>query len=361
LDYFNPFIRWSVFFTIVLLLIILDLRVLNKNDHVISLRESIWSSVFYVSMGLGFSGWVYYSMGSTAALEYVTGFTIEKMLSFDNLFVISTIFSALSIPPQYQRRVLFWGILGVIILRALMIGLGAIVVSRWNWVLYIFSLFLVFTGYKLLTSVIKKRFLQMSIQIFLGLSIFGSLLLISHQHSLGVNSLLFFCFLITMLGILFLSTKEELVQSESVIHFLSRYIPMTKELHENHFFVTQNKQKIATPLFIALLTIEIIDLFFAADSIPAIFSVTKDPYIVYSSNIFAILGLRSLYFVLSALLSRFIFLQHALSFILLFIGMKLFLLPYLGLQHFPAALSMTIVITSIGIGIVASLIKTKKT
>jgi tellurite resistance protein TerC len=303
---------WLTFILLVLVLIVLDLGVFNKKDHEIEVRESVLLSTFYISIGLLFGGWVWYSLGDQKAIEYMTGFVVEKTLAMDNIFVIAMIFSYFSIPRMYQHRVLFWGILGVIILRGIMIGFGAAIVHEFEWVLYIFAAFLVFTGIKMLVSSDK-------------------------EHDIGNNF---------------------------VLKFMKKHYRITDQIHGHKFFVKQTDTKsgklktFMTPLFVALVMIEIADVIFAVDSIPAIFAITTDPYIVYTSNIFAILGLRALYFMLAAMITRFAYLKYALSIVLIFIGSKIFLTDMLGLTKFPPMLSLTITIGIIASGIIFSLWKT---
>ena len=306
---------WAIFLGICAFLLILDLGVLNKKDHEIGVKESLLLSFFYIAIALLFSVLVWYKLGVQAVEEYLTGYLIEKSLSLDNIFVISMIFNSLAIPRLYQHRVLFWGILGVIFLRGIMILVGAKLVAEFSWVLYIFSLFLIFTG-------IKMLFVK------------------SHEGDITENKFLL---------------------------FIQSHLRVTKELHGNHFFVklldekTKRKLLWCTPLFVALLMVECIDALFAIDSVPAIFAITTDTYIIYTSNIFAILGLRALYFALAAVLPRFFYLKYALSIIVIFIGSKLFITDIFGWYKFPSSLSLSITIGLLATGIIFSLYKTRKT
>lgn len=308
----TPLWMWMTFIGLVFILLILDLGVFHKKDHEIDVKESLYLSGFYIIIALMFSVWVWYQSGTQSAEEYLTGYLIEKSLSLDNIFVISLVFEYLRIPRLYQHRVLFWGILGVIVLRGLMIGLGAKLVSEFSWVLYIFAIFLIFTG-------IKMLFVK------------------DHKNDMSENKLLTF------------------IQSN---------LRVTKELHGNHFFVRLidpiSKKPLlwCTPLFVALLMIEMVDAVFAVDSVPAIFAITTDTYIIYTSNIFAILGLRALYFALAAVLPRFIYLKYALSLILIFIGSKIFVADFFGWSKFPASLSLVITVTLLAAGMIFSLYKT---
>jgi tellurite resistance protein TerC len=309
----KPIWMWLLFIAIVLTLLILDLGVFNKKDHEIEVKESMLMSAFYIGVGLLFGGWIWWSLGDTKGVEYLTGFVVEKTLAMDNIFVIAMIFAYFKIPRLYQHRVLFWGILGVIVLRGIMIGFGAALVHNFEWVLYIFAAFLVFTGVKML---------------FAG----------DHEKDMGENA---------------------------VLKFIQKHFRLTKELHGNNFFVRQTDEKTnktvtyLTPLFVALVMIEIADVIFAVDSIPAIFAITTDPYIVYTSNIFAILGLRALYFTLAAMITRFVYLKYALSVVLIFIGSKIFLTDMLGLTKFPPLLSLSVTVGILVSGIILSLWKTR--
>ncbi|MEO8384263.1 MAG: TerC family protein [Betaproteobacteria bacterium] len=302
---------WLVFAAIVVTLLALDLGVLHRDDREIGVRESLLLSSGYISIALLFGGWVWWYLGAQSGTEYFTGFLIEKSLSMDNVFVIALIFSYLAIPRQYQHRVLFWGILGVIVLRALMIGLGAALVSQFSWVLYLFGLFLVVTGIKMW-------------------------LVADHMPDIANNPLL---------------------------KFLRGRLRVTREVEGNAFFVSRPDSQSGkpvqwvTPLFLALCMVEFIDLVFAVDSVPAIFAITSDPFIVYTSNIFAILGLRALYFALAAMIHRFKYLKYALALVLVFIGTKIFLVGIIG--KIPAVFSLTVTFSLIAGGVLVSLWKTR--
>ncbi|MGB4056538.1 MAG: TerC family protein [Alphaproteobacteria bacterium] len=307
---------WLVFFAIVLLLLAIDLGVLHRDQHEIGVKESLLLSGGYITVSLLFGLWVWHEMGQESALEYYTGYVIEKSLSIDNIFVMAIIFSAMYIPRAYQHRVLFWGILGVIVMRGLMIGLGAALVHRFEWVLYIFAAFLMFTGVKLL--------------------------FMKDEGDHGKS-----------------------VENNPIIVFLRRNFRIANELHGQRFFIRQPDPKTGkialfmTPLFLALVTIEFADLIFAVDSVPAIFAITTDTYIVYTSNVFAILGLRSLYFALSAMIERFAYLKYALALILIFIGSKVFVIDLFNMEKFPASVSLGVTIGLLAAGIFYSLYKTR--
>ena len=304
---------WLVFVGVVVTLLVLDLGVLHKHDREIGVRESLLLSAGYISIAVLFGIWVWWFMGAQSGTEYFTGFLIEKSLSMDNVFVIALIFGYFAIPRQYQHRVLFWGILGVIVLRALMIGLGAALIANFSWVLYLFGAFLVFTGIKMWAVA---------------------------DHMPDINN-------------------------NPVLRWLRRHLRVTPGLHGNAFFVQQpdpatgKPLRWATPLFLALCMVEVIDLVFAVDSVPAIFAITSDPFIVYTSNIFAILGLRALYFALAAMIHRFKYLKYALAAVLVFIGLKIFSVGLIGKT--PPALSLGVTFGLIAAGVAYSLWRTRTT
>ncbi|MGV3650290.1 MAG: TerC family protein [Devosia sp.] len=307
----KPLWMWLGFMTLVIVLLALDLGLFNRGAKEIGVADSLKLSAFYIALGLGFSVFVWWQLGAQSAIEYVTGFVVEKSLAMDNIFVIAMIFGFFAIPREYQHRVLFWGILGVIVLRAIMIGLGATLVSEYGWVLYIFAAFLIFTGIKMLV--------------------------------MGEG-------------------KSDLAQNP-LLKLMRRRFNVTEELHEGRFFVKKPNAEgklvtFMTPLFLALVLIEVADVIFAVDSVPAIFAITTDPYIVYTSNIFAILGLRALFFALAAVLHRFAYLKQALAVLLVFIGSKIFVADLMGWEKFPAEWSLGITFAILGAGIAYSLIRT---
>lgn len=310
----NTLSMWIVFICIILGLLALDLGYFNKKDHVLSFKESLWMTAFYVFIACVFGLWIAHIKGVQGFSEYITGFLVEKSLSLDNIFVISMIFSALSIPAKYQHRVLFWGILGVIVLRAIMIGLGAHIIAKFHWVLYLFAAFLMFTGIKMF----------------------------------------------------FVREKEVKITENVLLQWLQKHLNVTEQLHAQKFFVyqtdfkSQRKKLFVTPIFIALVMIECIDLIFAVDSIPAIFAITQDAYIVYTSNIFAILGLRSLYFALASMIQDFYYLKYALALVLIFIGSKIFVIDALELTKFPPILSLLVTLSLLSGGVIFSFIKKPK-
>ncbi len=307
----TPAWSWLLFIGIVISLLVFDLGVLHKEDREIGVRESLLLSAGYISAALLFGGWVWWQMGPSSGMAYYTGFLIEKSLSLDNVFVIALIFSFFAIPRQFQHRVLFWGILGVIVLRAIMIGLGAALVSNFGWLMYLFGAFLVFTGIKMWM----------------------------------------------------IADQEPDIATNPILKFLKRRMRVTEGLRGNAFWVrepdaaTGKTVRWATPLFLALVLIEFVDLLFAVDSVPAIFAITTDPFIVYTSNIFAILGLRALYFALAAMIHPFHYLKYALSLVLVFIGTKIFLVGFIG--KIPAVVSLSVTFGLIGGGVLVSLWKTR--
>jgi tellurite resistance protein TerC len=304
---------WLAFVAIVIALLVLDLGVLHRKEHEIGVRESLMMSAFYITLGLAYGGWVWWYLGEASGLAYLTGFVVEKSLAVDNVFVIAMIFAYFAIPRLYQHRVLFWGILGVIVLRGIMIGLGATLVERFDWVLYVFAAFLVFTGIKMWL----------------------------------------------------MADKEYDVAGSPLLRWIRRNFRVTDELHGKRFWVKQEDKRTGrlawfmTPLFLALIMVEVVDLVFAVDSVPAIFAITTDPFIVYTSNIFAILGLRALYFALAAMVDRFHYLKYALAVLLVFIGSKIFVADALGLGKIPPAISLGATFAILSTGVAWSLWKTR--
>jgi tellurite resistance protein TerC len=304
---------WLAFIGIVLLLTAFDLGFLHKENKAMGIAESFRLSAFYIAIAMLFGVWVWFQKGPGAGMDYYTGYFIEKALSIDNVFVISMIFGFFAIEAKYQYRALLWGILAVIVLRGLMIAGGAALVASAYWVMYIFAAFLIFTGVKMF---------------FTG----------EHEPDLGKNR---------------------------AIRWISRHMRVTREHHAEHFFVkTPDAGGRAvwsvTPLFLALVVINLADLVFAVDSVPAIFSITTDTFIVYTSNIMAILGLRALYFALAAMVHRFHYLQYALAAVLVFIGAKIFVADFaLGGAKFPPVISLGVTLALIAGGVLWSLWKTR--
>ncbi|QKG72764.1 TerC family protein [Erythrobacter mangrovi] len=305
---------WVAFLAIVALLTVFDLGVLHKEDRELGIKESLKLSAFYITVAMAFGVWVWFERGGEAGMAYFTGFFIEKALSIDNVFVISLIFTYFAIPAKFQYRALLWGILAVIVLRGLMIAGGAALLAEAYWVLYIFAAFLIVTGIKM-----------------------------------------------------FFAGDEPMdVANNPAVKFISRHMRVTPGLHDQHFFVKVEDEKTgklvraATPLFLALVVINLADLVFALDSVPAIFAITTDTFIVYTSNIFAILGLRALYFALAAMVHRFHYLKYALAAVLVFIGSKIFVSDFLlSGGKFPPWLSLAVTAALIAAGVLYSLWKTR--
>jgi len=267
---------WFGFNLFVLLAIALDLGVFHRTAHKIKVREAALWSVVWIGLALAFGGFVWHWFGAQRGLEYFTGYVIEKALSIDNLFVFLVIFRAFQVNQQVQHRVLAWGIFGALLMRGIMIAAGAVLIARFHWILPAFGVFLVYTG----------------------------------------------------LHMLWKRDKQVHYERNPIFRFASTHLRVTKEYHGGKFFVRQAGQYLATPLFLVLLVVEITDVTFAVDSIPAIFGITRDPFIVYTSNVFAILGLRALYFLLSDLLQYLRYLGYGLALVLIFIGMKMVVDPW---------------------------------
>lgn len=307
----KPLWIWFAFLAIVGALLAFDLGVLHRNDKEIGIAESLKLSAFYIAVALAFGGWVWAYMGPLQGMNYLTGYVIEKALSIDNVFVISLIFGYFAIPRKYQYRALLWGILAVLVLRGIMIVVGAALVQQYAWVLYIFGAFLIFTGVKMLVA--------------------GEI--------------------------------EMDPSKNAIMRFLTTHMRVTAELHNQHFFVlkldpgTGKLVRYATPLFLALTMINIADLVFAVDSVPAIFAITTDTYIVFTANIMAILGLRALYFAIAAMVHRFEYLKYALAIVLVFIGAKIFWNDLVGKVQ--PAVSLGVTLALIAAGVLYSLWRTR--
>ena len=301
----HSILEWATFLGFVLAMLALDLGVFHRKDHVVGPREALGWSVLWVSLALCFGGYIWVRFGSETGMQYLTGYVIEKSLSVDNIFVFVVIFGALGIPPIYQHRVLFWGILSALVMRGAMIAAGAALISRFHWIIYVFGAFLILTGVKLL----------------------------------------------------FAGGATDHPENSAVFKFLRRIVPASPHLDGNHFFTKANGKWLATPLFFALALIEVTDVIFAVDSIPAIFAVTTDPYIVFTTNVFAILGLRSLYFLLAGYVEKFTYLKPSLAFVLVFVGGKMALIDVVKIH---AAVSLAVVVSILAIGIVASVIRSKR-
>jgi tellurite resistance protein TerC len=310
----TPIWFWLSFLGIVVALTAFDLGFLHKEDKEMGIGESLKLTAFYISIALAFGIWVWMQKGADMGMKYYTGFFIEKALSIDNVFVISLIFTYFAIPAKYQYRALLWGIIAVIVLRGIMIALGAALVEQFYWTLYLFAVFLIATGVKMLFS----------------------------------------------------GDQEMDVSKNPIVKFMNKHFRVTPELHGEKFLVKVQDEKTGkmvramTPLLLALIVINLADLVFAVDSVPAIFAITTDTFIVYTSNIMAILGLRALYFALAAMVHRFHYLKYALALVLVFIGSKIFVADFvLGGDKFPPVLSLGVTFGLIAGGIFYSLWKTK--
>ena len=283
----------------------LDLGVFQRNPHKIKVKEAlIWSAV-WVILALIFNVFIYYDMGEQKALEFFTGYLLERSLSVDNIFVFVLLFSYFKVPALYQHKVLFWGVLGALILRAILIGIGSLMVAKFGWIIYIFGGFLLFTGFKMA----------------------------------------------------FQTDKEIEPENNIIIRTFKKLFPVTHEYHDGKFIVKINNKKFATPLLVVLVAVEFADLVFAFDSIPAIFAVTTDPFIIYTSNIFAILGLRTLYFAIASIMHKFHYLKIGLSLILIFIGFKMLIID---LYKIPIVFSLSIIALILVASIIYSLAKPLK-
>jgi tellurite resistance protein TerC len=298
--------EWAVFGGVVLVMLALDLGVFHRKDHVVRPKEALaWTGV-WVTLALAFGGYVWFRHGAGPGLEYLTGYVIEESLSVDNMFVFVVIFGALGIPPLYQHRVLFWGILSAVVLRGAMIAGGAALLHRFHWVIYVFGGFLVLTGVKLL---LERG---------------------ATPHP----------------------------EKSAIFRLMTRIVPGTPRFDGHAFFTVENGKRVATPLFFALVTIELTDVVFAVDSIPAIFAVTQDPFIVFTSNIFAILGLRSLYFLLAGFIDRFTYLKPSLAAVLVFVGTKMAIVDFVKIHP---AVSLAVVLSILSVGIFASFLRNRAT
>ena len=293
---------WVIFGVFVLGMLALDLGVFNRKAHEIRFREAaIWTTV-WVSLAMIFNAWIYFEFGSQKALEFLTGYVLEEALSVDNIFVFVILLASFAVPKMYQHRVLFWGVLGAIIMRAIFIGLGAALVSRFHWIMYVFGAILIFTGIKLLMS----------------------------------------------------GDDDDPHPERNPIYKLARrMMPAVPEYHGSAFTIVKNGRRYATPLLLVLIAIEATDVVFAVDSIPAIFAITTDPFIVYTSNIFAILGLRAMYFLLVGVIDKFHYLKIGLALVLLFVGVKMVIAEWYKLH---IAVSLGVIAALLLASVVASLI-----
>lgn len=322
-DMISPVV-WIVFIALVIVLMAIDLGVFNKKAHIPSAKEAIYVTLGWVCLALVFNVFVYFAYenkwlglgryrfeemgGEAAALKFFTGYLLELSLSIDNLFVMAMVFAQFHVPKKYQHRILFWGILGVLVFRGILITVGVTLVHHFLWLFYFFGLLLLYSAWKM----------------------------IRHFHEVNPD-----------------------VNKRTVVRIIRKFYPVSTSYEHGHFFtILEDGRRAVTPMFVALMVIETTDVLFAFDSVPAVFAITTDPFLVFSSNIFAILGLRSLYFVLANVLDRFEYLRYSLVAILFFIGIKLFLIPLK--IHIPIGISLGVIGAFLLIGVMVSLSKTKK-
>ncbi len=300
----NGFV-WAGFLLFVLLMLALDLGVFHRKSHEVKIREALAWSAVWISLALIFNVGVYFLMGKEKAIEFLTGYVIEKSLSVDNLFVFIMVFSYFNVDTKYQHKVLFWGILGALVMRAIFIFAGVALIQQFHWIIYVFGAFLIFTGIKMLVQ------------------------------------------------------KDEKIEPEKnpLVRLFKRFFPVTDAMHGDRFFVKINAKTVATPLFIVLLIIEFTDLIFAVDSIPAILAISTDTFIIFTSNVFAILGLRALYFALAGIAKLFYYLKYGLSAILVFVGVKMVIA---GFFKIPVMYSLLVIVSILILSVLASVIFPKK-
>jgi tellurite resistance protein TerC len=301
----NQIFLWVVFNVFLLGMLTLDLGVFHRKIHVIKIKEAmVWSGIWII-LALLFNLGIYFWRGPETALEFLTGYLIEKSLSVDNIFVFLLIFSYFNVPSLYQHKVLFWGILGALIMRAVFIATGITLIEKFHWVIYIFGFFLILTGIKMALQKDKK---------------------IHPERNL-------------------------------ILRLFRRWVPVTEDYVGDRFFIKRAKQYLATPLFIVLLVIETTDVIFAVDSIPAIFAVTLNPFIVYTSNVFAILGLRALYFAVAGMIGQFHHLHYGLSAVLVFVGIKMLLAD---IYKIPVSIALSGVAGILVVSVIASVFEKRK-
>lgn len=298
-------LSWVIFNIFVLAMLALDLGVFHRRAHVVMIKEALLWSAFWIGLALLFNAGIYFWRGSETALAFLTGYLIEKSLSVDNIFVFLLIFSYFGVSPLYQHKVLFWGIIGALIMRAIFIVAGVTLIQKFHWIIYIFGAFLILTGIKMA----------------------------------------------------FQKEKEIHPERNPVLRLFRKFIPVTDRYEDAKFLIKRGGRYLATPLFIVLVVVETTDVIFAADSIPAILGITLDPFIVYTSNVFAILGLRALYFALAGIMQLFHYLHYGLSAILIFIGLKMVLAD---LYKIPVAIALVVVAGFLLLSIIASIIQPRK-
>jgi tellurite resistance protein TerC len=297
---------WIIFNAAIVVLILVDLALWNRGGHVVPFRRALISTAFWIALAAGFAVFLHYWMSPAKSLEFITGYLVEEALSVDNLFVFILLFGYFKVPPEQERTVLFWGILGALIMRGVFIATGVALVNRFHWILYAFGVFLLYSGFKLMTE----------------------------------------------------SEDEEVDPSRNpVLRLCRKLLPVTDTYEGNKFLVRRNGKLFATPLFIVLIVVETTDILFATDSIPAILAITRDPFIVYTSNVFAILGLRSLYFALAGLMKLFHYLNYGLAVVLIFIGAKMLLSVKYPI---PTWVTLVVIATVLGSSVVASVLFPKK-
>jgi tellurite resistance protein TerC len=297
---------WIIFNAAILVLLFLDLAVWNRKGRVVPFKQALLNSACWIALALGFAGFIHYWLGPAKSLEFITGYLVEEALSVDNLFIFLLLFSYFKVPPEQERTVLFWGIIGALIMRGIFIFAGVALVQRFHWVLYLFGAFLIYSGFKLMAE----------------------------------------------------SEDEEIDPSRNVVlKFVRKVIPISDRYEDNKFLVRREGKWFATPLFVVLLVVETTDILFATDSIPAILAITRDPFIVYTSNVFAVLGLRSLYFALAGLMKLFHYLNYGLAVVLVFIGVKMLAAMKYDL---PTWVTLVVIAVVLGLSILASVLFPKK-
>jgi tellurite resistance protein TerC len=292
---------WVAFNAVILLLLVLDLTVVSRKHRRVPFKQALLMSAFWIGLAMAFAVFVQQWLGAAKALEFVTGYVLEEALSVDNLFVFILLFAYFKVPPEEEKTVLFWGIIGALIMRGIFIFAGVALVQRFHWILYAFGVFLIWTGFQLLRR----------------------------------------------------GNEEQDPSRNIVLKFCRRFLPLTDSYEGKSFFVRRDGQVLATPLFVVLLVVETTDILFATDSIPAILAITRDPFIVYTSNVFAILGLRSMYFALAGMMKLFHYLNYGLSVVLMFIGAKM-LLP--ERYHVPTWVALAVVAGVLGLSVLASVL-----
>jgi tellurite resistance protein TerC len=301
----NETLLFILFNLFIIGLLALDLGVFNRKAHTIGVKEAAVWSVVWIVLSLAFNVGLYFYAGTTTALEFLAGYLLEKALSVDNIFVFILIFSYFGVPSRYQHKVLFWGVLGALVMRSVFIATGALLISKFEWILYFFGAILVVSGWKMMFQ------------------------------------------------------KEVAVHPEKniLIRIAKRLYPVKTGFDTPKFFVKEKGKTYITTMFLVLLTVETTDIIFAVDSIPAVFAVTRDPFIVYSSNVFAILGLRALYFVLAGVMTRFFYLKHGLSLILIFVGIKMLIADF---HHIPITVSLAVIALVLTASVIASIVRNKR-